>query len=481
MNNIIRKYKLLSIPTKASIWFVFSSFLQKGITVITTPIFTRILTTSEYGEYSVFNSWLGIITVFVSLNLYSGVYMQGMIKFEQQRGEFSSSLQGLFTTLVLLWSIIYFLFMDFWNSLFSLSSYQMLSMFIIIWSTGIFIFWSVEQRIKLKYKQLVIVTLIASILRPLVGVLLVVYSSDKVTARIFAIAAVDFIAYSGFFITKLMQERIFFSKRFWKYAILFNLPLIPHYLSTTILNSADRIMITTLINSEAAGIYSLAYSISLLMSIFSTALMQTVEPWIFKKINEKKAADIGKVAYPLFVLVAVLNICLIAIAPELVSIFAPTQYYDAIWIIPPVSMSVFFTFAYTFFVAFQFYFEKRIYVMISTSIGAIVNVILNYIFISMFGYYAAGYTTLLCYMIYALCHYLSMKKVCREKVGETKVFDGKILLVIVGTFLLVGFVFLITYNYTMIRYFLICTLGITVVLFKNKFISLFSFIVKLKK
>ena len=68
----------------------------------------------------------------------------------------------------------------------------------------------------------------------------------------------------------------------------FNLPLIPHYLSQTILNSADRIMIERITDAEQAGIYSLAYSVSLVMTLFNTALMQTLSPWIYEKIKKGK-------------------------------------------------------------------------------------------------------------------------------------------------------------------------------------------------
>ena len=78
------KYNLMPIQVKASFWFLICSFLQKGISVITTPIFTRLLTTSEYGQFDVFNSWLGIITIIVSMNLYAEVYTQGMIKFNEE-------------------------------------------------------------------------------------------------------------------------------------------------------------------------------------------------------------------------------------------------------------------------------------------------------------------------------------------------------------------------------------------------------------
>ena len=75
--NVLKKYSELPIPLKASFWFLITGFLQKGISVITTPIFTRLLSTSEYGQLSIYNSWAGIITIFATLNLSAGVFMRG--------------------------------------------------------------------------------------------------------------------------------------------------------------------------------------------------------------------------------------------------------------------------------------------------------------------------------------------------------------------------------------------------------------------
>ena len=89
------------------------------------------------------------------------------------------------------------------------------------------------------------------------------------------------------------------------------------------------------------------------MILFNTALLQTIEPWLYKKIKSKSIKDIEKVAYPAFLLIAGVNILLLVFAPEVVSIFAPTAYHDAIWVVPPVAMSVYFMFAYTFFAVFE--------------------------------------------------------------------------------------------------------------------------------
>lgn len=99
------------------------------------------------------------------------------------------------------------------------------------------------------------------------------------------------------------------------------------------------------------------------------------------------------------IIIALANVILIAFAPEVIAVFAPLEYHDAIWVIPPVAMSVYFMFAYGFFACFEFYYEKTTYISIATSVGAVVNVVLNYIFINIFGYYAARYTILLCYIL----------------------------------------------------------------------------------
>lgn len=307
LKNLISKYGSLPIQIKGSLWFLMCSFLQKGVSVITTPIFTRLLTPLEYGQYSVFSSWYSMISVVVSLNLFCGVYTQGLVKFENNRKAYSSSLQGLCTTLIVSWTVIYLLLERFWNSVFGLTTVQMLAMLVMIWTSAVFSFWSVEQRVDFKYRLLAGVTLAVTIAKPFISILLITHANDKVTARILALMLVELVAYSAFFFIQLQKGKVFFFKKYWSYALLFNLPLIPHYLSQSILNSMDRIMIDKMIGPTAAGIYSLAYSLSMLMTMLNSALMQTIEPWLYKKIKNKQAEDIKKVAYPVFTMVALVN------------------------------------------------------------------------------------------------------------------------------------------------------------------------------
>ena len=102
LKKMIDRYNSLPVQIKASFWFLICSFLQRGIQTITVPIFTRLLTSAEYGQISVFNSWNSIISVFVTLNLFSGVYMRGLVAYEENRKEFISSMQGLCFSLVVI-------------------------------------------------------------------------------------------------------------------------------------------------------------------------------------------------------------------------------------------------------------------------------------------------------------------------------------------------------------------------------------------
>lgn len=479
----IERYTLLPVQIRASMWFVFSSFFQKGISFITTPIFTRLLTTEEYGKYSVFNSWLSILTVFLTLNLSAGIYNQGLVKFEKNRDEFASSMYGISTFLITVWLLIYLFFNKFWNELFALTTVQMLAMILIIWSSAIFSFWSMQQRVDFKYRRLVFITIIISILKPVLSVALVINAENKVTAYILGTLIVQLMIYPYFFGAQLRKNKKFYSSFFWKYALKLGIPLVPHYLSLSVLAGADRIMISEMEGIDEAGIYNLAYTVSQIVSVINTSLLQTIEPWLYKKIKMKKVEEISVVAYPSFVFSAILSLMVIMLAPEIIIFFAPSGYYKAIWVIPPVAMSSFFTFIYTFFVSFEFYYEKTKGIALATISGAIINVLLNYIFIKIFGYYAAGYTTLLCYMIFAVLHYWFMSQICKKylNLSGSNIYDLSKLVKIVICFMSVGFLLMITYENRVIKYISILLFILFLMIKKKKAISFARNLINLRE
>lgn len=449
--------------------------------MITVPIFTRLLTTFEYGQFNVFNSWMGIASIFISLNLSAGVYQQGLVKYEKERNVYSSSLQGLTLTLTLVWNVIYLSAHDFWNALLSLTTVQMLAMLVMIWTSAVFSFWATEQRVNYKYHALVAVTLGVSVLQPALGVFLVMLADDKVTARILGIAFVQVMAYTGLFFLQMRRGKKFYSPKFWRYALVFNLPLVPHYLSQVVLNNSDRIMISYMTGPGEAGIYSLAYSISMIMLLFNSALTDTMGPWIYQKIKEKKIKDIAPAAYMSIGIIMAVNLLLIILAPEAVRIFAPPAYYEAIYCIPPVAMSVLFIYAYDLFAKFAFYYEQTRLIMLASVGGAVLNIILNYFCIQMFGYMAAAYTTLLCFILYDVFHYTLMTRICRDYLDGVRPYNTKILITMALSFMLCGFAMLLTYDYPSIRYSIILLAAIGMIIKRRDVIKAGQRVMALRK
>ena len=240
-------------------------------------------------------------------------------------------------------------------------------------------------------------------------------------------------------------------------------------------------MIERYIGTGEAGVYGLAYSISLFTALACNALEQTISPWIFKKIKVKGEKDINKYAIGTLILMGGIILLFIAFAPEVVKLFAPSDYYEAIWIIPSVSMSVYFMYMYSLFASFEFYYEQTGFISVGTMISALLNVVLNALFIPIFGYYAAGYTTLFCYIAYAAGHYLFMRKILIENKYRFKVYDIRMIIFISIGFVSLGFTLMAFYESPVVRYGLICLILLLLVVFRNKISYLVKELISGKK
>ena len=85
---MLKKYKNMSIIAKASFWALLTGILQKGIGVLVTPIFTRILSTEEYAEYTLFQTWHDIFIIFSTLNVFYYATYNAMEKYKEDRDGF---------------------------------------------------------------------------------------------------------------------------------------------------------------------------------------------------------------------------------------------------------------------------------------------------------------------------------------------------------------------------------------------------------
>lgn len=474
--NIILKYQHMSLPVKASFWFVICSSIQKGIAIATTPVFTRILTTSEYGQYAVYQSWYSLIATFATLNLHAGVFNNGLLKYDTDKNSYQSALLGLSLTITSILFILYIFLPGFWNSIFNMSPILVVSMFLdSFFSVGI-LFWSTRQRFDYKYQTLIYVTLISAILAPIIGIIAVLnIPSHKVEARVLSFIIVNMIVGGYLIINSFCKGKCFFNKKYWSYALKFNLPLIPHYLSTMILNQADRIMIEKMVGSKEAGIYSVAYSSAMIMTILSQSINNSFVPWTYKTMKTQNYYELKKVTNLLISLIGLLCFIMMLLAPEIICFLAGKEYYAAVHVIPPVAGAVFFMFLFPLFSNIEFYFENTKFIMVASSTAAILNLIINYFAIRFYGYIAAGYTTLGCYIILCLMHYIFMKRVCFQKGIKASLYDMKFIVSLSFCYTLTIIFIAIIYPYQLIRYAIILLLIGMGIINKKKISTVLNF------
>ena len=440
------KYKNLAAPVKAALWFTLCNIIQKGISMITVPIFTRLLTTAQYGVYSVYQSWYTIICVFATLNLYYGVFNNGMVKYPDQKDAFTSSLQGLTTTITAGLLVVFLVAKDFWCNLLDLPELLVYVMFLELLFAPAYSFWAARQRFEYKYLGLVIVTLLMAVGSPLLGIAAVLLTEHKAEARIISFVLVQVLIGGICYLYNLKKGKQFFHKDFWKFALAFNIPLIPHYLSQSVLQQADRIMIGSMVGEDKAAIYSVAYSVSTLMVLITSAINNSFIPYTYNCIKEKRFADLRTYTNSLIMLVGMGTFFVVVFGPEVIKFFAPAEYYEAIWIIPPVSASVYFMFLYPIFGNVEFYFEENKFVAMASIAGAIANIILNYFCINWFGYVAAGYTSLACFILFSFGHYVFMNKVIEKHMPGEKPYD--IGFIVLFSAIVLAAMSVITFSYT---------------------------------
>lgn len=209
--------------------------------------------------------------------------------------------------------------------------------------------------------------------------------------------------------------------------MLFNIPLIPHYFSEYILNQSDRIMIKKMCSLSDVAFYSVAYNAGMLLTIITSSLNQALTPWLYQSLDDKNYCQIGKTIMSLAALIMVPLIIFICLAPEAIYILAGDKYASAVYVIPPVAGSIVFLFLYTNFANIEFYYDYNKFTMYISMIGAILNLALNYVFINLFGFVAAGYTTFACFFVYCFGHYLFMEFIMKKK-NHVHLIDIKMLL-----------------------------------------------------
>ena len=476
------KIKRMSTGVKASVVYTVVSFLTKGLAIFTVPVFTRMMSTSEIGVVNLYNSWFSMISVVTTLALTSGGFQLAMKEFCNERDQYISSVLTLTSGMACLVALVYAINPLYWNNLLGLSTGLVILLILQLLFTPASDFWLARQRYEYKYKLAAIVSFLSALFASVISVIAVVWGNSAGTPnlgeiRLYANYIVILSVACAIWISIYAKGKTIYNARYWRFSLSLSIPLIGNSFASQILNVSDRTMIGKMVDNSAVGIYGTLYTVSSLSLIVWQAINASFVPFLFENIDKpEREHDIKKISAQLLTAFAVVAFVLTVMAPEIVLVLATKEYYNAIYIMPPICAGIFLISFSNMNTNVLIYHKKTKFIMISSCVAATINVILNYFGIKMFGYMAAAYTTLIAYMILALMQGVVSTRVHRKIVDDEKatVYNMKYINMLSVVTIVMCTSCILLYQHTILRYFIIAVLIVLAVVFRNKILMLFK-------
>lgn len=394
---------------KASTFYLFGSLFNKGMAFFTVPIFTRLLSTSDYGIVTTYNSWISILAMVVGFALHTGIRI-AFVDYKEEMKDFMATT----TTFTLLSGGLLSVAIIFVSRLVSFELNTTLIILCLLQSiaTALVEDYSMYLMMQYRYKFRTALMILPNLISVILSVIAIkfVLTNDLYIGRIIPTALT--VILFGILVCVLVysKSRCFLNRDYLKYALSFSLPLILHGIALNILSQSDRTMITWLADSSQTGIYSLIYNFSMIATVITTSLEGIWVPWFYNKLQKKIYDEINVVAKDYINLMTYCMIGVILVGPEVVKLLASSNYWDGIKIIPPVVLSNFIIFAYTLYVNIEHFHKKTKGITFNTVIAALTNIILNSLLIPKYGYVAAAFTTLASYLVSFVLHSYKSKK-----------------------------------------------------------------------
>lgn len=422
IKNYISKFKNVNIIVKASLWFFVVTIIDKAISLITQPIINRIFSVQEVGANAIYISWYGIFNIFATFYLFCGVLEVYLTKEKDNSKVITASLSSLSLIISTIFTLIIVVFNKKISIILDLPPIYLIVMCITIIGESFIQFWSVSKRFKYEYKNFAYLTVLLFLSKSILSVFLAyVWESDRVLGRIVGICIPTILVGAILFIRNLNQINLKKIFSYWKIGLKFNIPLLPHYLSSILLSSSDRVMIEKLSSLSDTGLYSVAYTYASMALIVFSAINNAYNPYSLKLIKEGKFKGLASSTRIMVFVSIVFSLLLMLIAPEGMILLGGKKYLDALNIIPILIVGIFLSSFYFIFSNIEFVFAKTKMIFLVTFLGASINIILNYWLIPIYGYYAAGYTTFLGYLVIAIAHYYISKKIIKEDIYNIKI------------------------------------------------------------
>lgn len=448
-NNVIEQTNdnITAKALKAGIWYTVSTILVRATGIITTPVFTRLMSTNDYGIVATFNSWQSLLVIIFSLNLGYSIG-RAKLDFKGKLNQYEGSMCFLSLFVTFCACVAAAIFLKPLLNLMELDGTMMAVLALNLLFTPIVIFHQNKLRYEYRYKGNIAISVFTTVAGVIFSLSFIwCFSHAKYFGKALGTTLPSVVLGIVFLILMARKKVLKPNRVFWNYGMHLSLPMVAHTVSLNLLAQSDRIVITKFCGTEWTGIYSLAYQYALLISIVTTAVSDAWLPWFHDKLYAGCKREIARNVKPFVMLGCMLGIGCIAVGPEAIYILGGDAYKAGVAVVMPVVGGTICQYIYSHYVNIELHLKNTKYVAAGTIFAASTNIVLNLIFVPRFGFVAAAYTTLFSYFILMVVHYFISKKIMKMDLYDDKYMFGAMLVTI-----LIAAAFTLLYPHTVIRY-----------------------------
>lgn len=413
---------------KNTVIFSIGNFGTKIISFFLVPLYTNILTTREYGTVDLIYTIGMVLVPLLTLNI-----GESIMRFALDKDADCDKIMSTGITISIFGAIIGLLILPIANLFESVSNY---SIYIYLYTltlafSQIFLCYLRGKEFLLKYS---IGNIIQSLTIAIFNIIFLIGMKKGIEGYLMAyILANVCTGLYGFWagkvnlVIKKYSIDIELSKNMIKYSVV----LIPNSFMWWIMNSSDRMMVSAMISVTANGVYAVAYKIPTLLSTITTIFNQA---WSYSAIREDESEDKeeynNRVYDNLVTIVIVVATGLLMIMKPFLSVYVGKEYYAAWHYVPYLIVGFVFMTLGSFIATSYTVHKDSMGFLISGTVGAIINLILNFILIPMMGVSGAAFATCISYFGVFAYRIKDTQKYIKLRVFKRKQICGYALLIL---------------------------------------------------
>lgn len=417
---------------------ILGPIILNGINFFTVPIFTRMLGTENYGIVSLYATWVQVFTIIMGIQTCGTISVSRSYFDEKELKPYYSSILSLscltsasVTTIVLIFINPISKFMGMDRLIVCLMLFQSFGAYAINFITLKFTY---SKQASKNFIVSVSVSLL-SVIISLVLIYMIPEFSDRYIGRIIGYALPNAVIGIIAAVIIFIQGKTFFAKRYWKFCIPLCLPLIFHNLSQIVLGQSDRVMLQKLLgDNSAVGIYSFIFTFTHILNIIWNALNNTWVPFYYDYVKQGDIETIERKSKNYIFLYTILTVGFILLSPEVIKLFASSDFWSGTYLAPIMAFSSYMVFLYSFPVNFEFYHKKTLIIAIGTCGAGILNIVFNWLLIPIWGITGAAIATAASYVMLFVFHQIIAKFVVKRNYNyKLRKFVPGIITVAVGS------------------------------------------------